>query len=296
LSEEEGPWRGGLNGRGSWLVFILKEVTVPLCPEKMSPRVPFYRRIFFLWILILPLFLFTGCGSTHGPYYINPNPFSTVRTIAVLPVYNITNDVGGAEMVRTQIYKELVYRHYSVLPIKDSDRKLRETMGITLGGQLEYTTAKAVAKTLGVDGLVYIYLLNFDDITTGVYNVKEVRAGFKLINGSTGGVIWARGGGEKSFYVAGKAGTAVTLLKEIGSGPEVPSVIKGLQDIPGLRDWHVLRVIPLEKMEQAAALSFGEEILTSLFRAHLKLETNALIRRVLRDLPAGPGEELPASG
>jgi len=250
----------------------------------------------FLWVIFLPLFLLYGCGATHGPYYIAPNPYSTVRTIAILPIYNVTNDVGGAQMVRKQVYKEFVYRHYSVLPLDESDKMLREKMGITLGGQLEYTNAKAVAKALGVDGLVYGYLLNFDDITTGVYNVKEVRAGFKLINGASGSVIWANGGGVKSFYVGGKAGTAITLLKEIGSGSQVPSLIKGLNDIPGLRDWHIIRVIPLEKLEHAAVLPFGEEIVTSLFKAHLKLETNALLRRVLRNLPAGPGQQKPASG
>jgi len=250
----------------------------------------------FSFLIFISLFLLYGCGATHGPYYIAPNPFSPVRTIAILPIYNVTNDVGGAEMVRKQVYKEFVYRHYSVLPLEDSDRILREKMGITLGGQLEYTNAQAVAKALGVDGLVYGYLLNFDDITTGVYNVKEVRAGFKLIDGKKGSVIWANGGGVKSFYVAGRSGVAVTLLKEIGSGTEVPSIIEGLHDIPGLRDWHIIRVIYLKKLEQAAVLSFGEEVLTSVFRAHLKLETNALLRRVLRSLPAGPGTLSPASG
>jgi len=86
----------------------------------------------FSFLIILSLFLLSACGATHGPYYIAPNPFSPVRTIAILPIYNVTNDVGGAEMVRKQVYKEFVYRHYSVLSLEDSDRLLREKMGITL--------------------------------------------------------------------------------------------------------------------------------------------------------------------
>jgi len=147
-----------------------------------------------------------------------------------------------------------------------------------------------------VDAVVYIYLINFDDITTGVYNVKEVRAGFKLVEGSTGRVIWTHGGGVKSFYVAGKAGVAITVLKEIGSGSDVPSLIKGLNDIPGIRDWHIIRVIYLKKLEHAAVLSLGEEVVTSVFGSHLRFEVNALLRRVLRGLPAGPGNLGPASG
>ncbi len=249
-----------------------------------------------LGLILISLLLFTGCGATHGAYYISPNPYSPIRTVAVLPIYNATNDVGGAELIRKQVYGEFVYRHYTVMPLEDSDRLLREKMGITLGGQLGYTTPQAVAKALGVDGLVYGYLLNFDDIITGVYNVKEVRAGFKLIEGTTGDVLWARGAGVKSFYVGGKAGTALTLLKEIGSGSEVPSGMKGISDIPGLDRWYIIRVIPLRKLEEAAVLSIGEEIITSIFRAHLKFETNALLRRILRALPAGPGNRPRASG
>jgi len=247
-------------------------------------------------LIILPLLLLYGCGATHGPYYIPPNPYSSIRTIAVMPIYNMTNDVGGAAMVRKQVAGELAYRHYTVMPIKESDRLLREKMGLTLGGQLEYTTPQAVAKALGVDALLYGYLLNFDDITTGVYNVKQVRAGFKLIEGATGEVLWAEGGGVKSFYVAGKAGAALTILKEIGAGSEVPSLVKGLSDIPGLDNWYIIRVIPLQKLEEAAVLSFGEEIVTSIFRVHLKFETNALLRRILDALPSGPGALPAASG
>lgn len=250
----------------------------------------------YLGLLFLPLLVLYGCGATHGPYYISPNPYSPVRTVAVLPVYNATNDVGGAELIRKQVYGEFVYRHYTVMPIEDSDRLLREKMGITLGGQFGYTTPQAVAEALGVDALVYGYLLNFDDILTGVYNVKEVRAGFKLVEGTTGEVLWARGGGVKSFYVGGKAGTAVTLLKEVGSGSDVPSGMKGISDIPGLKHWYIIRVIPLRKLEEAAVLSLSEEIITSLFRSHLKFEVNALLRRILRALPAGPGDRPPASG
>ena len=248
-------------------------------------------------LVLVALLVLYGCGPTHDPsFYIPPNPFSTVRTVAILPVYNATNDVGGAELLRKQTWKEFSYRHYSVLPLEETDRLLRDRLNITIGGQLEYTDAKTIAKALGVDAVVYIYLINFDDITTGVYNVKEVRAGFKLVEGSTGRVIWSRGGGVKSFYVAGRAGVAVTVLKEIGAGSEVPSVIKGLDEIPGIRDWHIVRVIYLEKLEHAAAFSLGEEVVTSLFRTHLKFEVNALLRRVLRSLPAGPGNLLPASG
>ncbi|MFQ5442915.1 MAG: GNA1162 family protein [Thermodesulfobacteriota bacterium] len=221
---------------------------------------------------------------------VPPNPFNPVFSIAVLPFYNVTNDAGAPQVVREELEKKLSRRQYSVMPLKEVDRVLRDKMGITLGHQLELTTPEEVGKTLGVDGVVYGYLLNFDDITTGVYNVKQVRAGFKLVETSSGRVMWSGGGGVKSFVVAGKSGTALTALKELTDRDnEFFSTIKGLGDIPGIREWHIIRVLPTQKFGEAAVLSLGESLVTRALGLHLKAETDVLLRRVFSSMPAGPG-------
>ncbi|GMR04825.1 MAG: hypothetical protein BMS9Abin23_0737 [Thermodesulfobacteriota bacterium] len=240
--------------------------------------------------LFLLLFLL-GCAGTRRQWAeVPPNPYNPVFTIAVLPLNNTTNDVGGSQLVRQELQRKLSRRQYSVMDLKDVDRVLRDKMGITLGHQLELTTPQEVGKTLGVDGLVYGYLLNFDDITTGVYNVKQVRAGFKLVETATGRVIWARGLGVKSFVVGGREGAALTAIKELATRDnEIFSTIKGLKDIPGLRDWQTIRVLPTEKIGEAAVLSLGESLVTRALGVHLRAETRVLLNRVIRTMPAGPG-------
>ena len=97
-------------------------------------------------------------------------------------MYNATNDVSVPQMVRELADKHVQGRgHYSVKPLSEVNQTLREQMGITLGSQMDMTTPQQLGATLGVDGVLYGYLLSFDDMTTGVYNEKKVRAGFKWV-------------------------------------------------------------------------------------------------------------------
>lgn len=236
--------------------------------------------------------LFVAVSCAAPVRRVPPNPWNPVYTVAVLPMYNATNDVDGPRAVREELFERMKHRHYRVMPLADSDAALRDRMGITLGSQLEMTTAKDIGETLGVDGVVYGYLLNFDSVTTGVYNVKKVRAGFRLVDARTGTVVWAGGFGVKSALVGGDFGAAVTLLKEIKDereGIEPFRMIKGIEEIPGLADWQVLHVAKTQKAGDAAAIALTEKLLTKALGLHLKPETNAMMNRVMAGFPAGPG-------
>lgn len=247
------------------------------------------KRLFLLASLLL--LLVSACTIPVRQYPVNPgNP---IFTVAVLPIYNATNDAAGPETVRTEFVRHLAYRHYLVQPVKETDELLLTQMGITLGSQLELTTPEKVGETLGVDGVVYGYLINFDDVTAGVYNVKRVRAGFKLIETKTGRVVWSGGLGVKSIISGGDAGAAVTILKEIkdmsdGEAALVKS-IEGAGDIPGIMDWHIIRAFGTEKIGDAAVIALGEKIITKAFKVHLKLETGVMIKRLMTGFPSGPG-------
>ncbi len=135
-----------------------------------SKRLTTARRRLLYLVLVFAL---GACGGRA----IAPNPANPVYKVAVLPFYNATNDVDGPGTVRKLFAGRLDRFHYDSLPLEDVDRLLSDRMGITLGSQLELTTAKELGETLGVDGVFYGYLLDFGQITTGVYNVKKVRAG-----------------------------------------------------------------------------------------------------------------------
>ncbi len=234
--------------------------------------------------------------TAHVPRY-PPNPSTPVYTLAVLPFYNATNDVGGPVAIREEFQKRAARMHYMPMPLKEVDSLLLNRMGITLGSQLELTDPAALGELLGVDALVYGYVLNFDNVTTGVYNMKKVRAGFKMVDARTGEVIWSRGLGVKSFIAGSEVGLGVTILKEAGDdGLDSYGAIKGLEEIRGLEDWQVLIAGATRKVEDAAILSFGEKLLTKAFGMHLWLETDSMMKRAMASMPSGPGRPVRPQG
>ncbi len=242
-------------------------------------------RLFFLLALASVLSSCVAYTPRYAPDYSNP-----VYTVAVLPFYNATNDVGGAMGLREEFQKRLLGRHYSFMPLKDVDQVLLDRMGITLGDQLEMTDAVELGKVLGVDGVIYGYVLDFDHVTTGLYNVKKVRAAFKLVDAKTGKVIWTGGKGVKSVIAGGKAGVGVSVLKEaMGEEGFTSYGIKGLEGIEGLDDWHIIMAGATKKIEDAAMISLGEMLVTRAFGVHLWLESNAMMDIVMSGFPAGPG-------
>ena len=145
----------------------------------------------FLFLLLGAMFLLSACALPGIP----PNPSNPMYSVAVLPFYNATNDVDGPQMVREMTEKKLARWNDRSAPLSEVDKLLRDKMGVTLGAQLEMTTPQKLGETLGVDGVLYGYLLNFEQITTGLYNVKKVRGGVRLVDTKTGKTVWAKGQG-----------------------------------------------------------------------------------------------------
>lgn len=229
-----------------------------------------------------------ACAVPVRKYY--PNYSNPVYSVAVLPFYNATNDVEGPKMIREEFFKRMQDRHYLTTPIKEVDGILLDQMGITLGSQLEMTTPQQLGEVLGVDGVLYGYVLNFDDITTGVYNVKKVRAGFKLVDTRTGMVVWSDGLGVKSALAGGKAGVGLTVLKEMkDEGMEQYRAISGIEEIPGLKNWHVKMAAATDRVGDAALISLGEKLLTKAMGVYLRAETDEMLNRVMTGFPSGPG-------
>ncbi|MBI5903687.1 MAG: DUF799 family lipoprotein [Deltaproteobacteria bacterium] len=258
----------------------------------MKRRYPSYwigkRLVFVLFALLL---LAGGCAfHAMGP---PPNPGNPYQSVAVLPLYNATNDVDGPKMVRELVDERLRHMHYDVKPINEVDQILRDRMGVTLGAQLELTTPRKLGEELGVDAVLYGYLLNFETVTAGVYNVKKVRAGFRLVDTKTGRTIWAGGLGVKQEISSGGllgAGVgAVRNLQDAREGLEPFKSIKGINEMPGLTEWRLLGREQEKSISDAAMLSLGEKLVTKALGVHLKHESETLINILFSRFPAGPG-------
>ena len=232
-------------------------------------------RWFFLLVVLTSVI--GGCAIPHMP--LPTDPSNPLKRIAVLPMKNDTNDVDGPDVVRQKMAEALTKRSYVVMDIKESDQILRDRMGINLGGQLELTTPQKLGETLGVEGVLYGTLMDFDETTTGVYNAKKVRGKFKLVNTATAQPIWERGLGVKKEQ--GTSGLASGLVKLGARAADARD-----KDAP----WVLLESTTTnQSMKDSFIMGLGTKLLSKAIGIHLEAESKELARLVTDNLGWGPG-------
>ncbi|HYA86226.1 MAG TPA: GNA1162 family protein [Nitrospirota bacterium] len=224
------------------------------------------------------LVLIAGCSIPRPP--LPSNPSNPLKHVAVLPLKNDTNDVEGPDVVRLKMVEALENRSYVVKDLKETDQILRDQMGITLGGQLDLTTAQKLGEALGVQGVLYGTLMDFDEMTTGVINVKKVRGKFRLVNTATDEVMWARGLGVRSeVKMEGVGGSAAAALTRAADARD--------KDVP----WVTIasQTSDNSSVQKSFVQGLGSKLISKAIGKHLDYESTELARRITTDLPWGPG-------
>jgi hypothetical protein len=234
----------------------------------------------FRWSLLSLLtfiMAMTGCHLPHPPLPFDAS--NPLKRVAILPMKNDTNDVDGPAMVREKMAEALTNHSYVVQDLKETDQILRDRMGINLGGQLDMTTPQKLGETLGVEGVLYGTLMDFDETTTGVYNAKKVRGKFKLVNTATGQTVWQRGLGVKR-----EQGTSSTESGLIRLGARAADARD--KEAP----WVLLSSTTTNQSTKDSFLTgLGAKLFTKALGIHLELESKELARLVTDNLPWGPG-------
>jgi hypothetical protein len=232
-------------------------------------------------LLCVSALLFTGCHLPHPP--LPTDPSNPLKRVAVLPMKNDTNDVNGPDMMRAKMVEALTNRSYVVKDIKETDQVLRDRMGITLGGQLSLTTARKLGEELGVEGVLYGTLMDFDETTLGAINVAKVRGKFKLVNTMTGQIAWQGGlGVRREMRMQGRGGAAASLLSKVSDrDKEVPWV-----NLPPTTTGS-------DDLGKSFAIGLGIKLFSKALGNYLSYESAELARRVTYNLPWGPGAGAP---
>ena len=141
-------------------------------------------------ILLSVLLSAPGCG---GRKEVRPDPSPVVLPtgpkVAVAPVENRTNDLSGSDIIRDAFVEGVGRKGLAVVPVAESDRILRETLGISYGGQLPTTSPEEVCKALGVEAVFYGEVQEWSKTTTGVYNSSTVAAAFRMYR-KDGSLLW----------------------------------------------------------------------------------------------------------
>ena len=243
----------------------------------MSSR---FRRIL---LLLAVTAVIGGCTLPHIP--LPTDPRNPLKRVALLPMKTDTDDVHGPNVVREKMAEALRRKSYVVMDLKESDQILRDRMGINLGGQLELTTPQKLGETLGVEGVLYGELMDFDEVTTGIYNARKVRAKFKLVNTATGQPLWARGLGVKTEQGTSSMASGLVKLgaRAADKDKEAP--------------WVILQSTTTnQSAKDSLIMGLGAKLLTKAVGIHLEFESKELARLITETLPWGPGTgEAPAA-
>lgn len=235
------------------------------------------KKIAYPVLMTIVMFL-AACTFPHPPLPYDPS--NPLKRVAVLPMRNDTNDVDGPEVMRKKMVKALEDHSYVVKDLKETDQVLRDRMGITLGGQLDLTTAQKLGQELEVEGVLYGTLMDFDESTLGAINVKKVRGKFKLVNTATGHDVWVRGLGVRGeMRMQGTMGSAAALASKVSDARD--------KEVP----WVTIEntTTGSDSLGKSLAVGLGAKLVSKAVGKHLDHESAELARRVTADLPWGPG-------
>jgi len=188
-------------------------------------------------LLISMTWFIAGCAM--APVAMPSNPANPIKRVAILPMLDNSDDVDAPTRIRDEFFNRLGRYHYDIQPLAETNELLNFQMGITMGKQYDQATPQEIGKTLGVDGLFYGYLLDFNEVTTGAVNTYEVRIGWKLVDTKTGKITWGKGVGVKRTQsIGGLAGLGSTLGLD---APEKVDALPGstdpMNEMPGLNKW-----------------------------------------------------------
>lgn len=154
------------------------------------------RSVILPWIAGVLLLLPWGCGGGRKGAVREPAAQSGPK-VAVAPMENKSNDLDASEIIRNAFAEGIAARGWNVMPAVESDRMLRESLGISYGGQLNAVTPEEVCRALGAEGVFYGEVEEWNKTTTGIYNSVSVRAAFRLYR-KDGSLAWQ--GSDRQFH------------------------------------------------------------------------------------------------
>lgn len=157
-------------------------------------KISMCRGMSLFGLAVFFLALMDGCARLPPPDASNP-----IVKVAVLPMQNFTPDMDAPVWVRSGISEMVPTRYYTVIPNDQVDQILKDKMGVTLGGQLDYTnlsigapTPSVVGETLEADGLIYCNLKDFQNLITGFYNRRKIKVKCSFVNVKTNNAVWEK--------------------------------------------------------------------------------------------------------
>jgi len=168
-------------------------------------------------LIMSVLFSLTACGAHFDSYReIAPefDPY-TPKVIAVLPLSNQSLKYNAPIKCREIFYEELAEKGYYLLPLEMIDSALKE-LGVDSGNKIDLYTPQKYGEVLGADTLIYGNVREFNTKYLVAYASVTVSLEFKMVEASTGKVLWKAGDKVYDTNLQHLEGTEAALASKEG--------------------------------------------------------------------------------
>jgi hypothetical protein len=151
--------------------------------------------------ILLSFLLFASCASTHDKFHDQTMDFAAVRSVAVMPFANLTNDKLAGERVRDVFITALLSTEAMyVLPTGEVAR------GVSRAGVADPTSpspeeAKKLGELLKVNAVITGVVREYGEARSGSTSANLVSLSMSMMEVDTGKTVWTAAATEGGISV-----------------------------------------------------------------------------------------------
>ncbi len=145
-------------------------------------------------LVVVPLLLWSGCAGVIGrdEQYRDPNmDFGSIKTVAVLPLSNLSRDQGAGERVRDVLSNMLLMTGgVYVVPPGELARGLAR-VGIMSSSNPSSEEIKKLAGVIQANAVITGTVKEYGEVRSGSASSNVISLSIQIIETQTGKTVWA---------------------------------------------------------------------------------------------------------
>lgn len=170
-----------------------------------------------VWVMIAALTACSSAGS-YDVYRDENMDFGLVRTVAILPLANLTKDENAAERVRDVLFTMLMASSgIYVVPTGEVARALSLT-GVVSPTSPTSSEAVKLAAALKADAVITGVVKEYGELRSASSSASMISLSFRMMEGVNGRIVWnaasTRGGVGLKDRLLGGGGEPMNIITE----------------------------------------------------------------------------------
>lgn len=148
---------------------------------------------YLLPLILLGLFVFSGCRSGGAPtYHMSEDiDFSYYKRIAVMPLENLTGDKYAGEIVKQVVISEMLASGLLDVVVPGEVMNAVKDLGIKSISSLSASQIKSLGKALGVEAIIMGAVEEYGSVKMGSVSAPQVTITLMMADANTGIIVWS---------------------------------------------------------------------------------------------------------